>query len=407
MKVASNAAGRRVNARAAAAASGEIVFLVPDFEPSVGGTTRQVGLQARAHAARGQRVAVVTRRTSVAWLRRERLGGLDVHRVGPSGRGRGRELLALLSLALWLRRRRRGIGPVVAVQWPDVQLAASIAGVLPRLVTVWAVRGEAELALAGGHSSRRRALRRLRLRLLSRGRHVVLTPRMAKELEATGLGEATVIPVPVDLSHFRPPSADERAAARRGMRLAPDAFVVVYVGHLEQRKAVDRLVEALAALRASVPSARLLLVGGDRGRPDDTSELLRRLVDELGLRGAVTFCGVRPDPRPQLWAADALVLPSVREGMPNSLLEAMACGVPAVAPASAGGDEVLDSETGIVPPSNEPADLAAALERLAADPGLRTELGRVARERVARYDTGSVADAYERLFADLPGGGAG
>src|SRR5919198_2196199 len=168
-------AGRHVNARAAAAADGMIVFLVPDFEPSVGGTTRQVGLQARAHAARGRPVAVVTRRLSGDWPRRERLGGLDVHRVGPPGRGRGRELLALLAVALWLRRRRRSLGPVVAVQWPDVQLAALLGGVLPRLLTVWAVRGEASAALAAGRSPGRRALTSLRRGLLRRVRHVVLT----------------------------------------------------------------------------------------------------------------------------------------------------------------------------------------------------------------------------------------
>jgi glycosyltransferase involved in cell wall biosynthesis len=384
-----------------------IVFLVPDFEPSVGGTTRQVGLQARAHAARGRQVAVVTRCVDRGWPRRERLGGLDVHRVGPPGRGRGRELLALLALALWLRRRRRRIGPVVAVQWPDVQLAAVLGGVLPRLLTVWAVRGEAELALAGGRSPGRRALTRLRRRLLERGRHVVLTPRMSAELEAAGVGEATVIPVPVDLRHFRPPSDAERDAARASLDVEPEAFVVVYVGHLEERKAVDRLVRALGLLRKRVPGARLLLVGGGRGRPDDTDETLHRLVDELDLESAVTFCGIQPDPRPQLWAADALVLPSVREGMPNSLLEAMGCGLPCVAPASAGGDEVLDAETGIVPPSNEPADLVGALERLAADPALRAELGHVARERVRRYGVEPIADAYERVFAELPRGGSG
>jgi glycosyltransferase involved in cell wall biosynthesis len=381
-----------------------IVYLVPDFEPSVGGTTRQVGLQARAHAARGREVTVVTRRLDADWPRRERLGGLDVHRVGPSGRGRGRELVALLALALWLRRRRRRIGPVVAVQWPDVQLAALLGGVLRRLVTVWAVRGEASAALAEGRSPARRALTRLRLELLRRSRHVVLTPRMATELRATGVGEAAVIPVPVDLGHFRPPSQAERDAARKSMALEEDAFVVVYVGHLEERKAVDRLVGALALLRPRVPGSRLLLVGGDRARPDDTSAALHRQVDELGLASAVTFCGIQADPRPQLWAADVLVLPSVREGMPNSLLEAMGCGLPCVAPASAGGDEVLDSETGIVPPSNEPADLADALERLAADSAMRVELGRVAGERVGRFGVEPVADAYERVFA---GGGSG
>lgn len=385
---------------------GLVVFAVPDFEPAVGGTTRQVGLQARAFAARGHEVVVVTRRRKRSWPRQERLEGLDVHRVGPPGRGRLQEALALLALGGWLRRRRRRIGTVATVMWPDAQAAAFAGGVLPRTVTVWAIRGEAEAALAEGHSVTRRLVSRLRRRLLRRTPHVVLTSSMAAELTANGAGAPVVIPVPVDCRHFRPPSAEERAEARRALGIEPTSFVAVYVGHLEVRKAVDRLVEALRLLVATVPSARLLLVGGGRGAPEDTDVALRRLVRDLGLQAVVAFCGVRPDPRPYLWAADALVLASLREGMPNSLLEGMACGLPCVAPASAGGDEVLDAETGIVPGSNEPAELAAALERLASDPRLREELGRAAHARVQRFDVEPVAAAYERLFAGLGRGGS-
>src|SRR5207247_4214748 len=135
-----------------------------------------------------------------------------------------------------------------------------------------------------------------------------------------------------------------------------------------------------------------LLVGGARGTAEDTELALRELVARLGLEAVVSFCGVQRDPRPFLWAADVLVLPSLREGMPNSLLEAMACGLPCVAPASAGGEELLEAETGIVPRSNEPSELAAALGRLATDPRLREELGRAAHERVQQYDAGAVAE---------------
>jgi glycosyltransferase involved in cell wall biosynthesis len=383
-----------------------VVFAVPDFEPAVGGTTRQVGLQARALAGRGHDVVVVTRRREGSWARRERLAGLDVHRVGLPGRGRLREALALIALGGWLRRRRRRIGPVATVMWPDAQIAAFAAGVLSRTVTVWAIRGEAEAALADGASAARRVMLRLRRSLFRRTPHVVLTTRMAAEIVATGAGEPVVIPVPVDCRHFRPPSMEERADARRAVGIEPAAFVVVYVGHLEVRKAVDRLVEAFGLLLEAVPGARLLLVGGGRGTPEDTGVELRGLVGELGLAPSVAFCGVRPDPRPYLWAADALALPSIREGMPNSILEGMACGLPCVAPASAGGDEVLEAGTGIVPRSNEPGELAAALERLATDRRLREELGRAAHARVQRYDIGSVAIAYEQLFATLGTGSA-
>jgi glycosyltransferase involved in cell wall biosynthesis len=285
--------------------------------------------------------------------------------------------------------------------WPDAQLAAFAARLLPRTVVVWAIRGEAQAVLVERRGRGRRVLVRLRRAALRRTAHVVLTPAMADELDRLGVPKPDVIPVPVDCRHFRPPSAEERAEARSGLGVDPDAFTVVYIGHLEARKAVDRLVEAFGLLMSSTPNAKLLLVGGARGTPEDTEIPLRRLVERLGLEATVVFCGIEPDPRAHLWAADALVLPSVREGMPNSLLEAMACGLPCVAPASAGGDELLDPETGIVPPSNDPAELERALVRLASSPELRARLGSAACARVQRYDLRLVAQSYERLFARL------
>ena len=371
---------------------------MPDFEPAVGGTPRQVGLQARALARLGHDVIVVTRRRDRSWPREERLDGVRVHRIGRPGRGRAGELLALVTLALWLVRRRRRIGVLAPVMWPDSQLAAFAARLLPRTVTVWAIRGEAETVLARRSGPLRRLLVRLRHATLGRTAHVVLTPAMAHELDGLGLRHPTVIPVPVECGHFRPPAAEERRRARARLGIGDDAFVAVYVGHLESRKAVDRLVEALGLLARTVPAARLLLVGGARGTAEDTEIALRGLAGRLGLDEAVAFCGVQRDPRPFLWAADVLVLPSVREGMPNSLLEAMACGLPCVAPASAGGDELLDPETGIVPPSNEPAELEGALVRLAESSLLRARLGAAACKRVQRYDVDAVARQYDELF---------
>jgi glycosyltransferase involved in cell wall biosynthesis len=92
--------------------------------------------------------------------------------------------------------------------------------------------------------------------------------------------------------------------------------------------------------------------------------------------------------------------------MPNSLLEAMACGLPCVAPASAGGDELLDPETGIVPSSNEPAELESALARLAGSSLLRARLGLAARARVQRYDVDAVARQYDELFRRIGRGSA-
>lgn len=382
------------------------MFVVPDFEPAVGGTTRQVGLQARALSDRGHDVVVVTRRRDRGWARKETVGRLPVVRLGLAHRGRLAEAHALLSLAAWLTVRRRKVAVVQTVMWPDAWASAALAGLLRRTVVLWAIRGEAAAAIRTGTSAPRRGLGRARRALLRRCVHVTLTQQMATELEALGdMTRTEIIPVPVDTAHFRSPTPAERRDARAALGLDETVFAIVYVGHLEERKAVDRLLEAVALLAQDGAAVALVVVGGGRGLPTDTERELRRRAAEDDLSGLVRFVGVQPDPRPSLWAADALVLPSVREGMPNSLLEAMACGLPCIAPPSAAGDELLDAETGIVPPSNEPEDLIAALRGLAANPALRRRLGDAAHARVRRFGIDEVAERYGELYSELASGG--
>jgi glycosyltransferase involved in cell wall biosynthesis len=115
----------------------------------------------------------------------------------------------------------------------------------------------------------------------------------------------------------------------------------------------------------------------------------------------VTFCGVADDPRPYLWAADAFALASFREGMPNSILEAMACGLACVAPPSAGGTELLSNGAGVIPPSNAPDDLAAALLTLVRDEQLCSRVGAAAVLRARDHDVERITDDYEQLYSQL------
>jgi glycosyltransferase involved in cell wall biosynthesis len=381
-----------------------IVFAVPDFDPTVGGTTRQTRLQAEGLARRGNEVLVVTRRLRAGLPKREHLQGLDVVRVGSPGRGRLAEKRALLSLACWLISHRSRVQILQIVMWPDAIFSATAAGLARRTAVLWAIQGEITQTLVSGSSAPRRAQSLARRRALLRAEHVTLTRDMGMEFDQVRFPASnTIIPVPVDREHFRPPTPHERDEARRAVGLPPDGFTVVYVGHLQARKAVDRLVGAVGELRASVPSVRLMIVGGPRGAPDDTETALRRQVADAGLGESVTFCGIAPDPRAYLWASDVLALPSEREGMPNSLLEALACGLPCVAPASAGGAVVLDDDVGIVPPSNEPSALAAALAKLAADDDTRRRMGESARRHSERYDVERVVDEYEDLYRRMVG----
>ena len=234
--------------------------------------------------------------------------------------------------------------------------------------------------------------RRLRRAALGPGVQVALTPTIERELAAVGLRERVeIIPTPVDLSVFRPPDAGERRRARTDCGLADDEYIVLYAGLLRERKRVERLVEAVGALRATDARIRLLVVGGSLGGEEDVAEALYRQVADGGLGDVVEFVGPVDDVRPYLWAADVFVLPSDREGLPNSLQEAMACGVPCVAPRSAAGHEVMGARRGRRATGEQRAgdrrrDRAVAQRSRARgeDPGRRTRAGPVVLARAGR-----------------------
>ncbi|MDQ1466397.1 MAG: D-inositol-3-phosphate glycosyltransferase [Actinomycetota bacterium] len=381
-----------------------VVFAVPDFEPTIGGTTRQSRNQAEALAARGGAVTIVTQRLDRSWPRRERSGAVTVRRLGPMHRDSTAMKLLVLRLAWWLRRHRSSIDLVQVIMYPDFVLSAWFAGLSGRTVMCWAGLGDATDVLGPTRLPVRAAARAVRRRVMRRTTHVALTPAMHDELIAVGIDNVAVIPTPVDLDAFHPPTSEERSAARRDLGIADGQFAVVYTGHLRALKRVDRLVDGFASRVRAGADARLFLVGDSRADLDDRRAALRAQVTRAGLDDRVVFSGAVPDVRPYLYAADVFVLPSDREGLPNSLLEAMACGLACVAPASAAGDQVLDTESGVIPPSNDPHDLAAALAALEHDPEQRARLGLGARRAAQRYGLEAVIDRYETLYrACTPG----
>jgi glycosyltransferase involved in cell wall biosynthesis len=370
---------------------------VPDFTPAMGGTTTQVGLLSRELASRGHDVRVVTRRRDRSWPASEALESIRVDRIGPAGRGAAADKAAALRLAPWLARRRREVRILQTVMWTDAVPAAAAARLLPRTIVGWGALGDATDSVRAGSSPLRRSQAGLRRQLLARCEHVVLTAAMQDELLGLGLDRCTVLPVPLDLRRFRVPSSAERADARASLGLADDEVAIAYLGHLRALKRIDVLVAAVAGLAAQSIPVRLVLAGGARGADDDVEDELHEQVRALGLEHSVVFTGVLADPRPVLWAADVFALASEREGLPNSLLEAMACGLACVAPASSAGDAVLHGGAGLVPA--DAAALRDALRTLALDAELRERLGGRAVERAADYDVARVADGYERLWA--------
>ncbi len=196
----------------------------------------------------------------------------------------------------------------------------------------------------------------------------------------------------VDLARFHPRAEDgERARLRASLDTPADAVVILVAGRLVAEKGYPELFEAMRKLDA------VLWVAGERLPSDHASAIDRALeavARDEALRRRVRLLGHREDMPALMRAADIFTLPSHREGMPRSIIEAMASGLPVVATDIRGArEEVVSGETGALVPVDDPAALAAALGRLAADPALRARQGEAGRARAtALYDEDKVVD---------------
>jgi glycosyltransferase involved in cell wall biosynthesis len=181
----------------------------------------------------------------------------------------------------------------------------------------------------------------------------------------------TTIPNGVDLVHFRPTARPARS----------QEVVIGCTARLHRKNDHDSLLKAFAQIAPEWPDARLLLVG--RG-PEE--ERLRVLADRLELSARVRFAGEQADVAPFLEEMDLYVQSSIAEGMPNSILEAMATGLPVVATAVGGTPEVVvDGETGVLAPPRDPVALAKALAAFLANPAMAEAFGRAGRARVETH----------------------
>jgi glycosyltransferase involved in cell wall biosynthesis len=168
---------------------------------------------------------------------------------------------------------------------------------------------------------------------------------------------------------------------------------LVTVGRLQAPKDAVTLVRALAALRGR--SFEAVLVGDGPDRPTVEEEVRR-----LGLESAVELLGERDDVPELLRTADVFVLSSRSEGLPLSILEAMAARLPVIASNVGGVSEVVvDGDTGLLVPPGDPQSLAAAIERLLEDQALGRRLGEAGRIRVAEhFDLAAVHQAHLDLY---------
>jgi glycosyltransferase involved in cell wall biosynthesis len=210
-----------------------------------------------------------------------------------------------------------------------------------------------------------------------------------------------VIPNAVELENFAGTDSDDRRAVRERFGIPADAPVLGALARHDDPKGLTYLIQAMPAVLARQPSARLLLVGDGPLRANLEAE-----ARSLGVAERVHFAGYQRDVASMLGAMDLVVLPSVREGLPLSLLEAMAAGRPVVATRVGGMPEVVvDGMTGRLVPPADPAALAEAIGAILDSPRCAEQMGEAGRARAQDFSDAAMLDRLSAVYRDAASSG--
>jgi len=220
--------------------------------------------------------------------------------------------------------------------------------------------------------------------------------RYLREVERFPAHKVFVIPNGVDVQRFQPGPADPKLRAEFGLDASNP--VAGIVAALRPEKNHEQFLTAAAKVRAELPAARFLIVGDGETRP-----ALEQLCQELGLTEAVIFAGTRSDVPELLSLMDVVVLTSHMEANPVTILEAMACGKPFVAPRVGSIPEtIVEGETGYLTTPGSDEETAARLLDILRSPERAAAMGQAARRRVVdHYSLECMVNGYQDLITRL------
>lgn len=270
----------------------------------------------------------------------------------------------------------------------------SIVGLLCRVPTISTFHGAVDVS---GHDR----LRRLKFALINAGSRKVVF--VSDHLRRHILSEARVradrtamIYNGIDLGQHSP---QRDATLRRELGIHDDDILVGAVGNIRPAKGYHVLLQAAALLTAQDRRYKFIIAGHGGGRLQ--AELLA-LRDRLGLQQSVFFLGFRADVARVLRNLDVFLLTSITEGFSISTIEALACGLPVVVTRSGGPEEIVrDADNGLLVEVAAPHEIAHAVQRIVADPGLRTTLAASALRSVVRFSETAMVAAYESLYDEI------
>lgn len=373
------------------------------FAPAYSGSATQAFNLSRALQRLGARPWVVTTNPG-GCPAYEEMDGIPVHRVSVAGKGADVQILSFWAALAPFLARHRSRFHVLHAHGTLQHAAASIVGrVLGRPSILKVAMKDSDIAF----QNQGRTWGSVNRFLVSRfDRYIATTPAIADEFRAQRLDTRRVCLIPngVDTEVHAPLGPVQRRQLQQRLGL-PDGPLVTYVGIINARKNVDGIVRIWhEAIRLGAPG-HLLLVGPIPDAPHAAPFVqgLRRWISERGLERRISMVGRRAPVAPYLQASDVFLFPSRQEGMPNAVLEAMACGVPCLVSRGSGLESVVaHGRNGwALDVTDEPAFARQLTETLQDEAG-RARLAACARQTILdRFSLDAIARQYLALYREL------
>jgi len=353
-----------------------VLMISPQFRPLVGGYEQAAERLCAALVEVGLRVVVITERRDPAWPSSERISGFEVRRLSCWYRPRLHTITSLASFTFFLLRHGREFDVWHVHQYGFHAALAVALGKAVRRPVVLKLTNSGPMGIAVTLGS---GIVGGILGFLHRRVSACLAVTEETRVEAIDFGipaeRIYLIPNGVDGRRFQPASPDDRSTARRALALDCKTLVL-FVGRLSPEKNVLGLLDAWAALDASVREGALLAVVGDG--PDANRVCAR--VQASKVAGSVHLAGQRNDVATWYRAADFYVISSINEGLSNTMIEALASGLPVISTRVSGSSILVESPAaGLLVDVGDAQGLADAMRWLLSDEPTRMRLGANAR----------------------------
>lgn len=389
----------------------KVCMLTGAFPPDYSGAGKQAYFLTKELQARGVDCMVLTRhltnkeRSAKGDVQVE-VDGIKVHRLCFDDQAMGIPFSVRAARFLWKNRHQIDIVHCHGVFWPSY-----VAILWARICRKATLSKVTQFGTDNLKAIERRRLGQLQVSALRNvDRIVAISRELAADYYTDPILSKKVVQLPngVDTQTFMPISEASKVTLRQRLNLPTETLLVSFVGIIKDRKGVDLLVESWIRLANMNDQTHLLLAGPC----DDTSlggtvdlayiAQLRQQIEQAQLTDRVIWSGQVDEVIPYLQASDIFVLPSRREGLPNALLEAMACGLACIATNLDGVSEVMPPEAGLQFPMDDVDALTTHLAQLANEPEARKQYGMKARAQIQQnFSLDSIADRYVEMYQQL------